>query len=304
MPGRSLVDLDSLSVAELSYLLDTAAAYKIHPPPQSLTGRAVVNLFFEPSTRTFVSFSMAEAALGAHVISLNPSISSFVKGETIADTAQTLAAMGVSIVVTRHSEPGFVATFADAFEGNVVNAGDGAHAHPTQALLDMLTMRDVFGRIAGLKVAIVGDVLHSRVARSNAVGLRMLGADVTYCGPATVVPDGFSASGVRVVRNLDELLPEVDVVMLLRVQRERFGDAIFPATSEYSDAYRLDGRRLALMRDGAIVMHPGPFNRGVELTDEVTHSPRWHYPQQVRNGVFVRMAVLDFLAHGMRTVPA
>jgi aspartate carbamoyltransferase catalytic subunit len=307
MPGRSLVDLDEFCAAELLSLLDLAAEFKLHPPPAALRGVTVVNLFFEPSTRTFVSFCMAEAALGAQIVSLNPTVSSVVKGETIEDTAATLSAMGVGGIVTRHSQPGFPAALAAAFDGFVVNAGDGAHAHPTQALLDMLTMREEFGRIAGLRVAIVGDVLHSRVARSNALGLRALGAEVIYAGPRTLLPPGLAAGGIRVEYDLDAILPELDAIMMLRVQRERFGQGETPRSEEYAAAYRLDARRLGLLAPHAIVMHPGPYNRGFELTDDVIASPRWRYPQQVRNGVFARMAVLDAMVNGLpgeRPVPA
>jgi aspartate carbamoyltransferase catalytic subunit len=296
MPGRSLIDLDQLTVAELSALLDRAASFKTRTPPRSLEGTTVVNLFFEPSTRTFASFCMAQQRLGAHVISINPTVSSHVKGETIADTAITLCAMGVDMAVVRHAEAGFVEQFAAAFDGSVVNAGDGAHAHPTQGLLDLLTMRDEFGRIDGLSVLIVGDVLHSRVARSNAIGLRMLGADVTYCGPPSLVPAELARDGVQVGSDLDALLPRADVVMLLRVQRERLGAALVPSEAEYAASFRVDAKRLASLQRHAIVMHPGPYNRGMELTDDVTAFERWRYRDQVRNGVYVRMAVLEFLA--------
>lgn len=296
MPGRSLIDLDQLSAAELTALLDRADTFKTQAAPRSLDGKTVVNLFFEPSTRTFASFNMAQQRLGAHVISINPSVSSFVKGETIQDTAITLSAMGVDMAVVRHADPGFVEQFASAFDGSVINAGDGAHAHPTQGLLDLLTMRDEFGRIDGLNVLIVGDVVHSRVARSNAIGLRKLGADVIYCGPPSLVPKELAYEGVRVDTDLDALLPRADVVMLLRVQRERFGPALVPAEEEYAASFRVDGKRLATLQRHAIVMHPGPYNRGMELTDEVTGFERWRYREQVRNGVYVRMAVLEFLA--------
>jgi aspartate carbamoyltransferase catalytic subunit len=299
MPGRSLIDLDDCSVDELNAILDRAASFKLHSPPRSLEATTVVNLFFEASTRTFASFNMAQQRLGAHIISINPSVSSFVKGETVQDTAITLSAMGVDMAVVRHAESGFVEQFASAFDGSVINAGDGAHAHPTQALLDLLTMREEFGRLDGLSVLIVGDVLHSRVARSNALGLRMLGADVTYCGPRSLVPDELASAGVTVAHDLDRLLPRADVVMLLRVQRERFGPALVPTQDEYAATYRVDERRLGLLQRHAIVMHPGPYNRGIELTDDVTVSDRWRYREQVRNGVFVRMAVLEFLARSV-----
>src|SRR5271165_3477699 len=212
MRGRSLVDLDSLTHDELYSLLDRAAEYRQKPPGELLRGTGVVNLFFEASTRTYASFTLAEQRLGAHIVSLNPTISSFTKGEALEDAATTLAAMGIRIIVTRHGTSGFPALLASYFDGHVINAGDGAHAHPTQALLDLLTMRDVFGRIDGLRVAIVGDVVHSRVARSNAVGLGMIGAQTIYVGPRTLVPDGLAGVNIAIERDLDAILPEVDVV--------------------------------------------------------------------------------------------
>ena len=300
MRGRSLLDLDDLSPAELTYLLERTDAFASASPTRDLLrDTSVVNLFFEPSTRTFVSFSIAEARVGADVIALPPGASSLGKGETIADTALTLAAMNVRVIVTRHSESGFPYRLAEAFAGHVINAGDGRHAHPTQALLDLVTLRAEFGHIEGLNVALVGDIQHSRVARSNVIGLRALGAHVILVGPRTLLPDAMESPGVRVTRNLDEVLPEVDAVMLLRVQRERTASAVLPSLEDYARNYRLDAPRLARLRPGAIVMHPGPYNRGAELTEDVLRWPGWRYSQQVAHGVNVRMAVLDFLVNGV-----
>ena len=302
MRGRSLLDLDDLDPDELTYLLERAEAFAASSPRRDLLhDTSAVNLFFEPSTRTYTSFSIAEARVGADVIALPPGASSLGKGETIADTALTLAAMNVRVIVTRHPESGFPYRLAEAFAGHVINAGDGRHAHPTQALLDLLTLRAEFGRIAGLTVALVGDIQHSRVARSNAIGLRALGANVVFVGPPTLLPAALESPGIRVARDLDEVLPSVDAVMLLRIQRERTASAVLPSLEDYARNYRLDARRLELLRPAAIVMHPGPYNRGAELTEDVLRWPGWRYAQQVAHGVNVRMAVLDFLVNGIAT---
>jgi aspartate carbamoyltransferase catalytic subunit len=302
MRGRSLLDLDDLTSDETTYILHRATAFAERSPPRELLrGVCVVNLFFEPSTRTYTSFSIAEQRVGADVVALPPGTSSLGKGETLADTALTLAAMGVRVIVTRHPESGFPYRLADSFSGHVINAGDGSHAHPTQALLDLLTILTEFGRIAGLRVALVGDVLHSRVARSNIIGLRRLGAEVTLVGPATLVPDTMAGDGVTVTRDLDAILPAMDVVMLLRIQRERIASAVLPNLDDYARNYRVGAERLAALNPHAIVLHPGPYNRGVELTEDVLGFAGWRYAQQVSHGVFVRMAVLDFLVNGKAT---
>jgi aspartate carbamoyltransferase catalytic subunit len=299
MRRRSLLDLDDLSAGELTYVLDLAERFAGHPPPRDLLRDVcVVNLFFEASTRTYVSFTIAEQRVGADVIALPPGSSSLGKGETVADTAVTLAAMGVRVIVTRHPESGFPYRLAESFEGHVINAGDGRHAHPTQALLDLFTLRAEFGHIEGLRVAIVGDIMHSRVARSNILGLRALGADVVLVGPHTLLPRAMEEPGVSISRDLDEVLPRVDAVMLLRIQRERIAAAVLPSLDDYARNYRLDGARLAKLAPHAIVMHPGPYNRGVELTEDVFGFRGWRYAQQVAHGVNVRMAVLDFLVNG------
>ncbi|HTD38666.1 MAG TPA: aspartate carbamoyltransferase catalytic subunit, partial [Candidatus Limnocylindrales bacterium] len=229
--------------------------------------------------------------------------SSLGKGETIADTALTLRGIGVRVIVVRHHESGFARRLADVFDGNVVNAGDGTHAHPTQALLDLMTLRQEFGRFDGLRVAIVGDILHSRVARSNIVGMRALGIDVTLVGPATLLPHGFGSPGVRVERDFDAVIPHMDAVMMLRIQRERIEVGLLPSLEDYTQRYQLNRARLRSLRSDAVILHPGPYNRGVELTDDVLDDPRSRYVAQVHNGVFVRMAVLDHLVNGV-PVPA
>jgi aspartate carbamoyltransferase catalytic subunit len=295
---RSLLDVDDLNPDELVGVLDRAVGFRDALPPRDLlAGVPVLNLFFEASTRTATSFTLAEARVGADIISFAPGASSLGKGETIADTALTLRGIGIRVIVVRHPESGFARRLADAFDGHVVNAGDGTHAHPTQALLDLMTLRQEFGRFAGLRVAIVGDILHSRVARSNIVGMRALGIDVTLAGPATLLPDAFAARGVRIERDLDALLPHLDAVMMLRIQRERISAALLPSLEDYTQRYQLNRARLHSLPHGAVILHPGPYNRGVELTDEVLDDPRSRYVAQVHNGVFVRMSVLDFLVN-------
>jgi aspartate carbamoyltransferase catalytic subunit len=297
---RSLLDVDDLTPEELARVLDRAVGFREALPPRDLlAGVPVLNLFFEASTRTATSFTLAEQRVGADIISFAPGASSLGKGETIADTALTLRSIGVRAIVVRHPESGFARRLADAFDGNVINAGDGTHAHPTQALLDLMTLRQEFGRFEGLRVAIVGDILHSRVARSNIVGMRMLGIDVTLVGPATLLPDAFAQAGVRIERDLDALLPKLDAVMMLRIQRERISAGLLPALEDYTQRYQLNRVRLGLLPDDAVILHPGPYNRGVELTDDVLDDPRSRYVAQVHNGVFVRMAVLDFLVNGV-----
>ena len=304
MPPRSLLDVDDLAPDELVAVLDRAMAFRDALPPRDLcVGVPVLNLFFEASTRTATSFTLAEQRVGADVITFAPGASSLGKGETIADTALTLRGIGVRVIVVRHPESGFARRLADAFDGNVINAGDGTHAHPTQALLDLMTLRQEFRRFDGLRVAIVGDILHSRVARSNIVGMRALGIDVTLVGPATLLPKDFVAPGVRIERDLDAVLPRVDAVMMLRIQRERIEVGLLPSLDDYTQRYQLNRARLSSLRDDAIILHPRPYNRGVELTDDVLDDPRSRYVAQVANGVFVRMAVLDLLVNGA-PVPA
>ena len=294
---RSLIDLDDLSGEELRYIFERTREFEASTPGRLLDGVAVVNLFFENSTRTFTSFNLAEHRLGAHVVNLAPDELSLAKGETIEDTALTLGAMGVSAIVVRHSEPGFPNRLASAFDGHIINAGDGAHAHPTQALLDIYTLREEFGSVAGRRVAIVGDILHSRVAHSTIAGLRHIGAEVVLVGPDFFLPSDYGRGGVRIERDLDAVLDTVDAIILLRIQRERF--AAMPMTDEdYVRRYQLNGNRLRLVPERTIVMHPGPFNRGMELDDTVLQFAGWRYAMQVRHGVFIRMAVLDFLVNG------
>ena len=295
---RSLIDLDDLSADDLSAIFERTRAFEKRPPPETLKGVACVNMFFEQSTRTFASFNLAQLRLGAHVVNLSPKDTSLAtKGETVEDTAITLGAMGVAVLVLRHPEAGFPARVAKAFDGHVVNAGDGGHAHPTQALLDIHTLREEFGDVAGRTVAIVGDIVHSRVAHSTIRGLKRLGADVVLVGPEPFLPDSYAENGVRIERDFDAVLPAADAVVLLRIQRERFADMPL-GDAEYVARYRLDAARLKRLRPEAIVMHPGPYNRGIELDDVVLEYAGWRYAKQVMHGVGIRAAVLDFLVNG------
>jgi len=301
--NRHLLSAADLSAADALLVLDTAkelaqVSERTVKKLPTLRGRTVVNLFFEDSTRTKTSFELAAKRLSADVINFAAKGSSVSKGETLKDTALTLEAMGTDAVVIRHSWSGAPANLARWVRGSVVNAGDGTHEHPTQALLDAFTMRQRHGRIEGLKVTIVGDVLHSRVARSNVLLLATLGADVTLVAPPTLLPVGVEHWPAAVSYDLDAVLPKSDVVMMLRVQKERMGAAYFPSSREYSRRYGLDVRRVTTLGDDAIVMHPGPMNRGMEIAPEVADGARSTIVAQVANGVSVRMAVLYLLLGG------
>ncbi|KWX05309.1 aspartate carbamoyltransferase catalytic subunit [Carbonactinospora thermoautotrophica] len=290
---------DALLVLDTAEELARLADRPIKKLP-TLRGRTVVNLFFEDSTRTRISFEAAAKRLSADVINFSARGSSVSKGESLKDTALTLEAMGADAVVVRHYASGAPHRLAHAgwIRGSVVNAGDGMHEHPTQALLDAFTMRRHLDSLEGRRVAIVGDVLHSRVARSNVLLLATLGAEVTLVGPPTLLPVGVESWPCAVAYDLDSVLPKSDVVMMLRVQRERMNAAYFPSAREYSRRYGLDGRRMALLPEHALVMHPGPMNRGMEIAAEVADSPRSVIVEQVTNGVLVRMAVLYLLLGG------
>jgi len=307
---RSAADLDA---ATATLILDTAAEMaalagrEVKKLP-TLRGRTVVNLFYEDSTRTRISFEAAAKRLSADVINFSAKGSSVSKGESLKDTALTLQAMGADAVVIRHSASGAPHRLASWVDGSVINAGDGTHEHPTQALLDAYTMRSRLGKLDGLRVAIVGDVLHSRVARSNLLLLSTLGAQVTLVGPPTLIPVDIAAAlspaaggddrRLKVSYDLDSVLPDMDVVMMLRVQTERMQDSYFPSAREYSRRYGLDGPRMRKLPEHAIVMHPGPMNRGMEITPEVADSSRSTIVEQVANGVSARMAVLYLLLGG------
>ncbi|MEM6471724.1 MAG: aspartate carbamoyltransferase catalytic subunit [Planctomycetota bacterium] len=298
---RHLLDLESLSAEEITTLLDVAQVLKeatdgCRRKLSLLSGRTCANLFFENSTRTRNSFSLAAKRLGADTVEFGSSGSSTAKGETFADTAKTIEAMGVDWVVTRHVTPGTPHLLARELECCVLNAGDGPHEHPTQGLLDLLTIRQSRGTIEGLTVALVGDIAHSRTARSNIWGLRTLGAHVIICGPPTLVSPRWQELGFEVAHHLDEILPRCDVLNLLRIQFERQNARPFPSVHEYAALYAMNAKRMRQAKDDILIMAPGPINRGVEITPEVADGPHSVILEQVNNGIAVRMAALYLLA--------
>lgn len=302
---KHMLDLDTVSRDEIEELLETAESMKevlgrdIKQVP-ALRGKNVVNMFYEDSTRTRISFEMAARALSATVVNFTARGSSVEKGETLVDTVRTIQSLGADVIVLRHQESGAPYLAAQHFNGSIINGGDGRHAHPTQALLDMYTMRERFGQIAGLKVVIVGDILHSRVARSNLWGLTTMGAEVILCAPATLLgPAAFWKATwpqVQICDTLDSCIADADVVMALRLQRERQASGLLPSLREYSRIYGLDSARMARARKNALVMHPGPMNVGIEITPDVATSAQSVIEAQVTNGVAMRMALLYQLA--------
>jgi len=301
LKGRHLLGIAGLEPSEITLILDTADAMKevaarpIKKVP-ALRGRTVVNLFFEPSTRTRTSFEVAEKRLSADTLSIATATSSVTKGETLADTVRNLEAMAPDMIVIRHGSSGAPHLLARICRAAVINAGDGMHEHPTQALLDAFTIRAHKGRLAGLNVAIVGDLLHSRVLRSNLLLLNAMGADLCVCGPSTLIPAGLDRPGVRTTAVIDEALDGADVVMMLRIQQERMHGHFIPSLREYFTLFGLTPARLRRAKEDVIVMHPGPMNRGVEIDSEVADGPYSVILEQVANGVAVRMAVLYLLA--------
>lgn len=297
---RHLLGLATYSAAEIQLILQTARQFRdvlarpIRRVP-TLRGITVVNLFFEPSTRTRISFELAEKRLSADVVNFSSSGSSVSKGETLKDTARNIEAMKIDMAVIRHKSPGAAHFLTQCVDAVVLNAGDGAHEHPTQALLDLLTMSDLYPSFEGLNVSILGDITHSRVARSNIYGLKALGANVTLCGPKTMIPVGIEAMGVRVTHRLEEALEGCDVAMALRIQLERQGAGLFPSLREYHERFGIRMEHLERHPD-LYIMHPGPVNRGVELASEVVDHERAVILNQVTNGVAVRMAALYLLA--------
>ena len=296
-PHRDLLTLEELTAEEITLILDTAEAFEdvstrsVKKVP-ALRGRVVVNLFFEDSTRTRTSFTLAAQRLSADVIDFTAKTSSLSKGESLRDTVRNIEAMGVDLIVCRHSAAGANHLIAQNVNCCVINAGDGRHEHPTQGLLDIYTIRKFRGRVEGLKVAIVGDVGNSRVARSNLHGLLKLGAEVTFVGPTTLVPKSFEKMGVRVCNNFDAVIGEFDVLNMLRVQRERAASNVLPSVQEYSRLFGLTTERLKRAKPDVLVMHPGPINRGVEMSADVADGQQSAILQQVTNGLAVRMAVM------------
>ncbi|OEU72200.1 MAG: aspartate carbamoyltransferase [Desulfuromonadales bacterium C00003093] len=300
---KHILGIQELSAEELTFILDTAESFKeintreIKKVP-TLRGKTIVNLFFEASTRTRTSFEIAGKRLSADTINISASSSSVVKGETLQDTAQNIEAMHPDIIVMRHSASGACHYLAERLNCSVINAGDGTHEHPSQALLDALTIRRHKGRIADLTVAIVGDITHSRVVRSNIYCLSKLGAKVRIAGPGTMLPPGLERLGCEVYRNLEDAVRDADCVMMLRIQRERQGTSLIPSVREYARYFGLNEKKLTLAKKDAIVMHPGPINRGVELASSVADGPQNVILDQVENGVAVRMALLYLVAGG------
>ena len=300
---KHLLDIESLTAGELTTVLDTAREFKavgerdIKKVP-ALQGKTVVNFFVEPSTRTRVSFELSAKRLSADIINFSADASSFQKGESLKDTARTLEALNADIIIIRHKAAGAPHFLARFLKAHVVNAGDGAHEHPTQALLDVFTIREKKGDIAGLNVTILGDILFSRVARSNIWALRKLGANVTLCGPSTLVPSVFEQMGCRVTYDLDGALANADVINLLRIQHERQRKTMFPSIGEYARLFGLNRTRLAKAKPDALIMHPGPMNRGVEIENELADCDRAVILEQVTNGIAIRMAVLCLVNGG------
>src|SRR5262245_12322982 len=300
---KDLLGIADLSSDEINLILDTADAMReigqrpIKKVP-TLRGKTVVNLFFEPSTRTRTSFEIAEKRLSADTLNIAMATSSVLKGETLADTAMNIEAMAPDIIVLRHASSGACHLLARICKSRIINAGDGMHEHPTQALLDAFTIREHKKRIEGLKVAVVGDLLHSRVLRSNVLLLTKLGADVWLSGPPTMVPTGIQRLGVRVSTSVDEAVEDADVIMMLRIQQERMQGAFFPSIREYFTVFGMTVERVKRARPDVIIMHPGPMNRGVEIASDVADGPYSVILEQVANGVAVRMAVLYLLAGG------
>jgi aspartate carbamoyltransferase catalytic subunit len=297
---RHLLGLSTYSAAEIELILETARQFRevLERPIKrvpSLRGVTVVNLFFESSTRTRISFELAEKRLSADTVNFTAAGSSVAKGETLKDTAQNLEAMKIDMVVVRHRSPGAAHFLTRCIDSVIINAGDGAHEHPTQALLDLLTVSDRYPSFEGLNVSIIGDITHSRVARSNIYGLKALGANVTLCGPRTLIPVGIEQYGVRITNRLEEALEGCDVAMALRIQMERQTSGLFPSVREYHDRFGIRLEHLERYQD-LLVMHPGPVNRGVELASDVVDHERAVILSQVTNGVAVRMAVLYLLS--------
>lgn len=300
LASKDLLGIKGLSKDEINLILDTASGFKdvlrrdIKKVP-ALRGKTAVNLFYEPSTRTRTSFELAEKRLSLDVQSLAITTSSVVKGETIIDTGLNVQALGADFIIIRHESSGVPHLLSKHVHASVINAGDGINEHPTQALLDAFTIREKKGTIEGIKIAIVGDILHSRVAKSNVYLLTKFGADVRLVGPPTLVPREMAGLGVRIFSDMDEGLRDADVVMVLRIQMERQGKGFFPSTLEYARYWGLTTHRLSLVKEDAIVMHPGPMNRGVEVASEIADGPQSVILEQVTNGIAVRMAVLYLL---------
>jgi aspartate carbamoyltransferase catalytic subunit len=307
LKSKHLLGLEGISKQEIDFILDTAVSFKeilerpIRKVP-ALRGVTVVNLFYEASTRTRISFELAEKRLSADMVNFSTNTSSVQKGETLKDTIKNIEAMKIDMVVVRHSVPGSPHFIANCVDSSVINAGDGAHEHPTQALLDILTLREKYKNLKGLRVVIVGDILHSRVVRSNIWGLSAMGAEVAVCGPTTLMPVEMEKMGVEVFSDLDRALEGRDVVMALRIQLERQKGGLLPSLREYTNLFGITRERLKMLNKNFTIMHPGPINRGIEITPEVADGPYSVILDQVTNGVAVRMAILYLLSGGEKKV--
>lgn len=303
LKGKDILELRTMSEAQMSVILDTAREMKeiidrdIKKMP-TLRGKSVINLFYESSTRTRTSFELAGKYLGADVVNITTSTSSVTKGESLRDTLLTIEAMGTDVVIMRHEAEGSSHFAAQILKPVVINAGDGAHEHPTQGLLDMFTILQYKGRIEGLKVAILGDILHSRVARSNIWGLKKMGADVHVAGPAPLLPRFADELGVTVHTSVEEAMEQADVVNVLRIQRERQGKGLFPSAREYARLFGVNAKRLGKAKPDVLLMHPGPMNRGLEISPDVAYGPQSAIQEQVKNGLAVRMAILCLVLMG------
>jgi aspartate carbamoyltransferase catalytic subunit len=300
---KNLLGLDDTSAEDITTILDTARSFRevLDRPIKrlpTLQGKTIVNLFYEPSTRTRISFELAEKRLSADIVNFTASTSSVKKGETLIDTVKSIEAMKIDMVVVRHSSPGAPHLLAKVLDKNIINAGDGGHEHPTQALLDMVTIREKLGKLKGITVALVGDISHSRVALSNIYGLIKLGARVLVCGPSTLIPREIEKLGVEIFYNIDEVIPQADVLNILRLQLERQRTGLFPSLREYHNYFGITRERLENASKPILIMHPGPMNRGIEITSNVADSKHSVILEQVTNGVAVRMAVLYLLAGG------
>jgi len=306
---KDILDMESLSVDEITLILNTAQQMKeISKRPvkkvPTLRGKTIVLFFYEPSTRTRTSFDIAAKRLSADSISVSGSASSIVKGETLVDTARNLEAMNPDVIVMRHSMAGASHMLAKIVRTSIINAGDGMHAHPTQSLLDLMTVRENKGRISGLRIAIIGDISHSRVARSNIIGFTKMGADVVLAGPPTMIPKGIETLGASVTYNVNDAVCNADIIMMLRIQKERQKGLLFSTEREYAKVYGLTTERMKGAKNDVLIMHPGPVNRGVEIAPEVADGPYSIIIDQVTNGVAVRMALLYLTAGGARDVDA
>jgi aspartate carbamoyltransferase catalytic subunit len=303
LKSSHLLGLDGMDKEEIQLFLDTARSFReildrpIKRVP-TLQGKTVVNLFYEPSTRTRISFELAEKRMSADIVNFSASTSSVKKGESLIDTVKNIEAMKIDMVVMRHSSPGAAHLLTRVLDANIINAGDGGHEHPTQALLDMMTIREKFGKLKDLTIGIVGDIAHSRVARSNIFGLKSMGARVICCGPSTLIPREIERLGVEVYHNIDEVIPQVDVLNILRLQLERQKSGLFPSLREYHNFFGITRERLERASKPILIMHPGPMNRGLEISSYVADSEHSVILEQVTNGIALRMAVLYLLAGG------